>query len=104
MSVLLCMGFAEIVAPDPGIAVFRRSPGGPISLRAPHTPSAVSPGLLAYEIITSILEDPSPDLDLVKGRLRRCVAAHPGSPERALQAHLMATSEVGNAYGRKRPA
>ena len=61
-------------------------------------------GWQAYEIITSILEDPSPDLDQVKGRLRRCVAAHPGSPERALRAHLMATSEVVNAYGRERPA
>jgi hypothetical protein len=61
-------------------------------------------GWQAYEIITSILEDPSPDLDQVKGRLRRCVAAHPGSPERALRAHLMSTSEVVNAYGRERPA
>ncbi|MCO4255240.1 hypothetical protein [Pseudarthrobacter cellobiosi] len=54
-------------------------------------------GWQAYEIITSILEDPSPDLADVKWRLRRCVAAHPGAPERALQAHLMATSEVVNA-------
>ena len=61
-------------------------------------------GWQAYEIITSILEDPSPDLDQVKGRLRRCVAAHPGAPERALRAHLMATSEVVNSYGQERPA
>jgi hypothetical protein len=61
-------------------------------------------GWQAYEIITSILEDPSPDLDQVKGHLRRCVAAHPGAPERALRAHLMATSEVVNALDRERPA
>ncbi|QHK21230.1 hypothetical protein GU243_17645 [Pseudarthrobacter psychrotolerans] len=61
-------------------------------------------GWQAYEIITSILADPSPDLDQVKWRLRRCVAAHPGSPERALQAHLMAMSVVVNAHGRERPA
>lgn len=65
----------------------------------------ISPiGWQAYEIITSILEDPSPDLAEVKWRLRRCVAAHPGAPERALQAHLMATSEVVNAVGQERPA
>jgi hypothetical protein len=61
-------------------------------------------GWQAYDIIYSILEDPSPELAEVKWRLRRCVAAHPGSPERALQAHLMATSEVVNAYGQERPA
>ncbi|QNE13261.1 hypothetical protein [Pseudarthrobacter sp. NBSH8] len=61
-------------------------------------------GWQAYEIITSILEDPSPDLDQHKWRLRRCVAAHPGAPERALQAHLMATSEVVNGYSQEGPA
>lgn len=61
-------------------------------------------GWQAYEIIYSILGDPSPDLADVKWRLRRCLDAHPGSPERALQAHLMATSEEVNAYGRERPA
>ena len=71
----------------------------------PAAGAGITPiGWQAYEIITSILEDPSPDLDQVKGRLRRCVAAHPGAPERALRAHLMATSEVVNAYSRDKPA
>lgn len=61
-------------------------------------------GWQAYEIITSILEDPSPDLDPVKWRLRRCVAAYPGSPERALQAHLITTSVLVNAYSQEGPA
>ena len=58
-------------------------------------------GWQAYEIITSILEDPAPDLDQIKWHLRGCVAAHPGEPERALRAHLMATSEVVNVLGRE---
>ena len=73
---------------------------GTIPSGRPHNIAAdgITPiGWQAYEIISSILEDPSPDLDQVKGRLRRCVAAHPGAPERALRAHLMAISEVVNA-------
>ena len=78
---------------------------GTIPSARPHNIAAggITPiGWQAYEIISSILEDPSPDLDQVKGRLRRCVAAHPGAPERALKAHLMATSEVANAFGQER--
>lgn len=53
-------------------------------------------GWQAYEIITSILEDPSPGLTEVKGRLYRCLADHPGSPEQALLAHLMAVSQAAD--------
>lgn len=56
-------------------------------------------GWQAYEIITSILEDPSPGLAEVKGRLLQCLAAHPDSPEQALVAHLMATSTAANDHG-----
>ena len=51
----------------------------------------------ALEIIFSILEDPSPGLAEVQLRLRRCMAAHPGRPERALLAHLLDTSLRVNA-------
>jgi hypothetical protein len=51
----------------------------------------------ALEIIFSILEDPSPGLGEVKLRLRQCLAAHPGRPERALLAHLLDTSRRVNA-------
>ena len=57
----------------------------------------------ANEIIASILEDQSPELADIKWRLRRCLAAHPGSPEQALLAHLMATSEMVNTLGEERP-
>ncbi|WP_426227111.1 hypothetical protein [Pseudarthrobacter sp. DSP2-3-2b1] len=53
-------------------------------------------GLQAREIIDSILDDVSPGLAEVKWRLRKCLAAHPGSPEQALLAHLMETSELVN--------
>lgn len=56
-------------------------------------------GRQAHEIITSILEDPSPGLAEVKRRLRDCVAAHPGSPEQALLAHLLATSQTAGDAG-----
>lgn len=52
----------------------------------------------AYEIIVSILDDPAPELDEVKHRLNRCLAAHPQAPEAALLAHLMETSEIANGY------
>lgn len=75
------------------------------AMAGPIADDGITPiGWQAYEIIYSILEDPSPDLADVKWRLRRCLAAHPGAPERALQAHLMATSQVVNAYGQTRPA
>lgn len=53
-------------------------------------------GWQAYEIITSILEDPSPGLTEVKGRLHRCLDAYPGAPEKALLAHLTATSRAAS--------
>lgn len=56
-------------------------------------------GRQSHEIITSILEDPSPGLAEVKRRLRDCVAAHPGSPEQALLAHLLATSQTAGDGG-----
>ena len=63
----------------------------------PAVPGISEVGLQAQEIIASILEDPTPGLAEVKLRLRRCVAAHPGFPERALLAHLMETSDQVNS-------
>ena len=57
----------------------------------------------ANEIIAAILDDESPELAEIKWRLRRCLAAHPGSPEQALLAHLMTTSEAVNAFAEERP-
>lgn len=53
-------------------------------------------GWQAREIISSIFEDKSPDLAEVHWRLRQCLTAHPGSPERALLAHLKETTELVN--------
>lgn len=53
-------------------------------------------GWQAREIIASILEDKSPALAEVHWRLRRNLAAHPGSPEHALLAHLRETTELVN--------
>lgn len=58
----------------------------------------------AREIINSILDDPSPELDDVKRRLYKCLADHPYAPERALLAHLRETSQIANAGGGGRPA
>jgi hypothetical protein len=58
----------------------------------------------AYDIIASILDDPSPKLDEVKERLLRCLAAHPRAPELALLAHLRETSELVNAEGSDKSA
>lgn len=57
------------------------------------TPPITPIGLQAQEIIDSILDDPAPDLAEVRYRLYGYVAAYPGSPEKALLAHLMDTSE-----------
>ncbi|MUU71262.1 hypothetical protein [Pseudarthrobacter sp. GA104] len=53
----------------------------------------------ALDIISSILEDPSPGLAEIKLRLRRCLAAYPRRPELALLAHLMETSSLVNPMG-----
>jgi uncharacterized protein (DUF2336 family) len=58
----------------------------------------------ACEIIDSILDDPSPELDDVKRRLYRCLAAHPHAPELALLAHLMETLQLVNAENDDVPA
>ncbi len=53
----------------------------------------------ACDIINSILDDPSPELEDVKRRLYKCLADHPNAPELALLAQLMETSELVNAHG-----
>lgn len=53
----------------------------------------------ACEIINSILDDPSPELEDVKRRLYRRLADHPYAPERALLDHLMETAQIANAEG-----
>lgn len=68
------------------------------SLKHHFPESGITPiGRQAFDIIGSILDDPSPDLIEVKRRLGKCLAANPGSPERALLAHLRETSELVNA-------
>jgi hypothetical protein len=59
-------------------------------------------GWQACDIIDSILDDLTPDLADVKLRLVRWLDANPGSPERALLAHLMETSELANLDGEER--
>lgn len=66
----------------------------------PPTAPGTSPiAAQALDIISSILEDPSPGLAEVKHRLRRCLATHPGHPELALLAHLLETSSRVNPEG-----
>lgn len=42
----------------------------------------------AQEIIDEVLQGTSPDEELARARLRRCVARNPGRPERALLQQL----------------
>lgn len=65
----------------------------------PVMPGVTSIGIQALDIITSILEDPSPGLAEVKLHLRKCVGDYPGAPEQALLAHLMETSSRVNSEG-----
>lgn len=53
----------------------------------------------SLDIISSILEDPSPGLVEIKLRLRQCLAAYPRHPELALLAHLVKTSSLVNPKG-----
>ena len=70
----------------------------------PDIPGISAIGVQAQEIIASILGDPAPGLAEVRHRLRKCLADHPGYPERALLAHLMQTSEQANSEaGEARP-
>jgi len=43
----------------------------------------------AQEIIDELLDGQDPSEELVRARLRRCVARNPGQPERALLEQLM---------------
>lgn len=45
----------------------------------------------AWDIIESVLDDPSPQSEWARERLRTRMATHPGRPERALLEHLIAT-------------
>jgi EAL domain-containing protein (putative c-di-GMP-specific phosphodiesterase class I) len=45
----------------------------------------------ARDIIESVLDDPSPQSEWARERLRSRMASHPGQPERALLEHLIAT-------------
>lgn len=70
----------------------------------PSLSGATPIGVQALDIINSILEDASPGLAGIKLHLRRCLADHPGSPERALLAHLMETSSrVNSEWGDDSP-
>jgi hypothetical protein len=51
------------------------------------------------EIIAAILAGKSPDEAELREQLRRHVARHPGRPEKALLAHLIAVSDRQNEAG-----
>jgi hypothetical protein len=83
------------------------------SLRAMHPPAEdaidsawqIAPAMLleasitaqARDIIETILSDTDPGLADIRRRLRRHVANHPGSPSKALLAHLLETRRQTNA-------
>lgn len=82
-----------------GYAMLALAPEITAPAQFPGMPRATPIGVQALEIIASILEDESPGLAEIKLHLRKCVAAYPGAPERALLAHLMETSQRVNAEG-----
>jgi hypothetical protein len=48
----------------------------------------------AQEIIDEVLRGREPGEELARARLRRCVAKHPGRPERALLEQLMVSRDA----------
>jgi hypothetical protein len=51
----------------------------------------------ARDIIDAVLADTDPSLAEVQRSLRKSMAAHPGSPSRALLAHLLETRRQTNS-------
>lgn len=82
-----------------GHNMLTRTPGAGTQAPFPVMPGVTPIGIQALDIITSILEDPSPGLAEIKLHLRRCLGDYPGAPEQALLAHLMETSSRVNSEG-----
>ena len=82
-----------------GHNMLTRTPETVAPAQFPGMPGGTPIGIQALDIITSILEDPSPGLAGVQVHLRKCLGDYPGAPERALLAHLMETSSRVNSEG-----
>ncbi|MCZ2404684.1 hypothetical protein IV498_16235 [Paenarthrobacter sp. Z7-10] len=50
----------------------------------------------ALEIIQTVLNDPAPEREEIRARLRRHVATDPGHPELALLKHLLERAPMNN--------
>lgn len=74
-------------------------------LDRPEVPRAASRSFSlaaqSLEIIDSILADPNPGLAGIQEQLRRCVAAYPGFPDKALLAHMLETRRQANSHSRQ---
>jgi hypothetical protein len=80
--------------PRPSLWVMQPPRGGAIdsaSQNAPATLREASITAQASDIIETVLADTDPGLADVQRRLRGHVADHPGSPSKALLAHLLET-------------
>jgi hypothetical protein len=68
---------------------------------APHMTQAMLPEtsitVQARHIIETVLADTDPSLVDVQRSLRKSVAVHPGSPSKALLAHLLETRQRSNS-------
>lgn len=70
--------------------------------RLPHAAARRSSlATQSLEIIDSILADPNPGLAGIQLRLRNCVAAYPGFPDRALLAHMIETCRQSTSHTRQ---
>ena len=75
--------------------IFQSVPSDPDPWMGAQTPSEIREFAIeslrwqAQEIIDEVLCGREPGEELARARLRRCVAKHPGRPERALLEQLM---------------
>ena len=69
----------------------RGTTGDPAMVREPSISAQ------AREIIETVLADSDPGLEEIQRCLRKNVAAHPGSPSKALLGHLLETHRLSNA-------
>lgn len=86
-------------APMSAERMFQSVPSDPDPWMADDTPSEIRQFAIeslrwqAQEIIDEVLCSREPGEELARARLRRCVARHPGRPERALLEQLMTNRE-----------
>ena len=86
-------------APKSAERLFQSVPSDPDPWMAEDTPSEIREFAIeslrwqAQEIIDEVLCSREPGEELARARLRRCVAKHPGRPERALLEQLMINRE-----------